>query len=120
MARIFVNVTHGPEHPFRAALGFLIAATAVEEGHEVDMFLAGDAVQLVRDGVIESLEGLGSGPLKQHFDTIAAGNARIYMSALSSKARGVTEADIEGKPIEMVMPKMLLQLALDADKTFTY
>ncbi len=31
MARIFVNVTHGPEHPTRAALGFLIAKAALDE-----------------------------------------------------------------------------------------
>ncbi|MDQ3620328.1 MAG: multidrug transporter, partial [Actinomycetota bacterium] len=38
MARIFVNVTHGPEHPTRAALGFLIAKIALDEGHEVSLF----------------------------------------------------------------------------------
>lgn len=120
MSRVFVNVTHGPEHPTRAALGFLVAATAVEEGHEVTMFLAGDAVQLVRDGVLDSLVGLGSGSLREHYDKIAAGGGQIYMSKLSSKARGLSEEEIEGKPIQMVMPTMLLKLALDADKALTY
>jgi len=54
VARLLVNITHGPEDPFRAALGFLLAATASEEGHEVTIFLAGDATQLIRDAVIES------------------------------------------------------------------
>jgi hypothetical protein len=49
MAKILVHVTHGPEHPTRAALGFMIARCAVEEGHTVSVFLAGDAVQLLRD-----------------------------------------------------------------------
>jgi uncharacterized protein len=47
MAKILVHITHGPEHPTRAALGFLVAKAAIDEGHEVSLFLAGDAVQLV-------------------------------------------------------------------------
>ncbi len=120
MAHVFINVTHGPEHPFRAALGFLIGATAVEEGHQLSMFLAGDAVQLVRDDVLDNLVGLGSGSLREHYDKIAAGGGKIYASKMSSKVRGVTEADVQGKPIELVMPAHLLQLVLEADKTLTY
>ena len=32
MAKLLVHVTHGPEHPIRAALGFLVAKTVVDEG----------------------------------------------------------------------------------------
>jgi len=45
MAKILVHLTHGPEHPTRAALAFLVARSAIDEGHSVSMFLAGDAVQ---------------------------------------------------------------------------
>lgn len=120
MAKVFINVTHGPEHPTRAALGFLMGATAVEDGHDVSLFLAGDAVQLVRDGVLDNLVGLGTGKLREHFDKLTAGGARIYVSGLSSKGRGLSEADLEGKAVEMVMPPVLLKLALEADTTLTY
>ncbi len=33
MARILVHGTHGPEAPARAALAFLVARTAPEQGH---------------------------------------------------------------------------------------
>ena len=52
---ILVHITHGPEHPTRAALGFAVAAAAVGQGHRVTVFLAGDGVQLARAGVIEQL-----------------------------------------------------------------
>ncbi len=120
MARLLINITHGPEHPFRAGLGFLIAGTACEEGHDVSIFLAGDATQLIRDAVIENLVGLGSGELKVHMDKVKAGNGRIYLSKLSGNARGVSEADLEGKPAEFVMPTKLLELVLEADKVLTY
>ena len=42
MAKILVHLTHGPEHPTRAALAFLVAKAAIEEGHTVTLFLAGD------------------------------------------------------------------------------
>ncbi|MDR7448152.1 MAG: DsrE family protein [Armatimonadota bacterium] len=46
MAGILVHLTHGPEHPTRAALAFLVAKAAIEEGHSVSLFLAGDAVRV--------------------------------------------------------------------------
>jgi uncharacterized protein len=120
MAKLLVNVTHGPEHPTRAALGFLIAKTALEEGHEVSVFLAGDAVQLLRDAVLDSLAGLGTGNLRESYDALAAGGARFYLSRMSSQARGVAEADLEGKPAEMVMPTKLVQLTFENDRVLTY
>ena len=120
MAKILVHVTHGPEHPTRAALGFLVAKAAVDEGHEVSLFLAGDAVQLLRDSVLDSLAGLGTGSLREHYDAIVAGGGRFYVSGMSSKARGVGDAEIEGKPAEMAMPNVLVRLALEHDRMFTY
>ena len=120
MASILVHVTHGPEHPTRAALGLLVAKTAADEGHQVSVFLAGDAVQLIREPVLDSLQGLGTGSAREHFDAIAGSGGRFYLSGMSSKARGVGEADIEGKPAEMAMPNVLLRLALENDRMFTY
>jgi predicted peroxiredoxin len=67
MATILINITHGPEAPTRAALGFLVGRAAVEDGHEVALFLAGDAVQLLRESVLDSLVGLGTGSLRACF-----------------------------------------------------
>jgi uncharacterized protein len=120
MASILVHVTHGPEHPTRAALGFLVARTALEQGHDVSMFLAGDAVQLIRNEVLDSLAGLGTGSLREHYDVIAERGGKLYLSGMSSKARGVTAADLEGKPAEMAMPDVLVRLSLEHDRMFTY
>ncbi len=120
MAKILVNITHGPEHPTRAALGFLVAKAAIEEGHTVSLFLAGDAVQLIRDATLDTLAGLGTGKLRESYDAIVSGGGRFYLSGMSSKARGVTEADLAGKPAEMAMPNVLVRLALEHDRMFTY
>jgi hypothetical protein len=39
---------------------------------------------------------------------------------MSSKARGVSAADLEGKPCEMAMPNVLVRLSLEHDRMFTY
>ena len=35
---------------------------------------------------------------------------------MSSKARGVREADLKGKPVELSMPNRLVQLAAEAGR----
>jgi uncharacterized protein len=119
MGTLLVHITSGPEAPTRAALGLLVARAAVDEGHEVSVFFAGDAVQLIRDAVLDSLAGLGTGSLRESFDAIVAGGGRFYVSGMSSKARGVTEEDMKGKPAEFAMPNRLVQLAFEADRAFT-
>ncbi len=120
MGKLLVHITCGPEAPTRAALGLLVSKAALEEGHQVDVFLAGDAVQLVRDAVLDSLQGLGTGSLRDSFDAVAATGGHVYVSGMSSKARGVTESDLAGKPAEFAMPDRLVQLAFEADRTLTY
>ena len=118
--RILIHVTHGPEAPTRAALAFLVARTAIEEGHTVSIFLAGDAVQLIRDQVLDNLTGLGTGRLREQYDAIAERGGRFYVSGMSSNARGVTADDLRGKPAELAPPAMLLRLSLDHDRMFSY
>ena len=120
MSKILVHLTHGPEHPTRAALAFLVAKTALEEGHSVSLFLAGDAVQVLRDAVLDNLAGLGTGKLREHYDAIVAGGGRFYLSGMSGKARGLTEEDIQDKPAEFAMPNILVRLSLESDRMFTY
>lgn len=120
MASILVHITHGAEHPTRAALGLLVAKSALDEGHSVSLFLAGDAVNLARAETRAALNGIGTGSAQEHFDALVAGGARFYLSGMSSKARGVTPDLLEGANAEMAMPTVLVQLALDHDRMFTY
>lgn len=116
MAKILVNLASGPEHPTRAALAFLVARAAQEGGHEVSLFLAGDAVQLLREQVLDSLVGLGTGRLRESHDALRAAGARFFVSARSSEERGF---DPEGVA-EPALPAKLVELSLEADRVFTY
>lgn len=120
MARILVHVTHGPEAPTRAALGFLVAKAALGEGHEVSVFVAGDAVQLLRPATVDAVQGVGTGSLREHLDALVAGGAKLYASGMSSKARGLSQTDLGGLAVEMATPEVLVRLALEHDRVFTY
>ena len=120
MAKILVHITHGPEHPTRAALGFHVAKAAVDDGHSVTLFLAGDGVQLMRDGAIDHLNGLGTGSLRELYDAVVASGVKIYLSGMSSKTRGLLKGELEGKPYEFAAPRQLVQLAVEHDRLFTY
>lgn len=120
MAKILVHITHGTEHPTRAALGFHVAKAALDQGHEVTLFLAGDGVQSMREGAIDHLNGLGTGNLRELFDALVAGGVKFYLSGMSSKSRGLSEAELEGKNYEFAGPPELVRLAVEHDRMFTY
>jgi len=120
MASILVHLTHGPEHPTRAALAFHVAKASVEAGHRTTVFLAGDAVQLLREEVLDRLNGFGTGNLRNCFDVVAASGEAIYYSAMSARSRGLGDSDLEGKTVKPGSPADLVALSLEHDRMFTY
>ena len=120
MSSILFHILSGPNDTSKAMLGFLLARTAIEEGHKVEIFLSGDGVQLIRDIVIENLIGLGTGSLKDQMSVIKKAGVIIYVSSMSCINRGISDKDLEGKQMKKVLPKTLLDLVLSTDKTLIY
>jgi predicted peroxiredoxin len=120
VSSLLVHITHGPEAPSHAALGLLVARTALSEGHDVTVFLAADGVQLIRDAVLDGTQGVGTGSVREHFDAIVSGGGRFYVSKMSSAARGVTEADLDGKPAQFASPADLVRVTVECDRALTY
>jgi uncharacterized protein len=118
--KILVHITHGPEPPTRAALGFHVAKAAVEDDHDVTVFLAGDAVQLMRESTLGHLTGLGTGNLREFYDSLAAASVPFHLSGGSSQARGLTQADFEGRNVQFASPRDLVRLATEHDRMFSY
>ena len=120
MAKFLIHIHTGPENPTKAALGFLVAAAALKEGHAVDLLLAGDGVMLLHPETLATLEGKGTGKLQAHCDAIVAGGGRFYLSGMSAKARGLEAAQLAEKPAELAMPDVLVRLVAAADKVLVY
>jgi uncharacterized protein len=116
MAKILVHIATGPENPTRAALGLLVARTATDEGHEVSVFLAGDAVQFARAPTAEAATGIGTGSVSEHLGAIRSSGVTVFLSGMSSKAR-----DVEGgEGFELCPPQKLVELATSSDTVLTY
>lgn len=120
MGRLLVHITSGPENPTRAALGFLVARTAVEAGHQVDVFVAGDGVAVLRPETLDAGHGIGTGSLREHVDALVGAGVTIHASGMSSKARGLTPDSLGSLAVSMAPPTKLVELAFEADRVLTY
>ena len=112
--KLLVHSATGPENATRAALALLVARTAAEAGHEVQVFLAGDAVHLAREETAAAVTGAGTGAAAEHLAALRDAGVPISLSGMSSKARGI-EGDLPLCP-----PTKLVELAEWADTTLTY
>jgi predicted peroxiredoxin len=119
-ANFLVHIHTGPDNPTEAALGFTVAAAALKDGQTVTMFLAGDGATLITDAAIGSVEGKGTGKLKDSFDALVKGGVHFYVSGMSAKARNITDSDLAGKSAEFAMPTKLVELAAASDVVLSY
>lgn len=101
MSRLLVHIATGPENPTRVGLALLVARSALEAGHDVDLFIAGDGVAVLRPETLEAGNGIGTGSWHEHVDALVAGGARFYASGMSSKARGLTAEALAGLAVTM-------------------
>jgi predicted peroxiredoxin len=120
MGRLLVHIATGPENPTRAALGLLVARSALAAGHTVDLFIAGDGVGILRPETLDAGHGIGTGLMREHVDALVAGGATFYASGLSSKARGLTPDSLGGLAVTMAPPDRLVELAFAADRVLSY
>ncbi|MEO6578839.1 MAG: DsrE family protein [Candidatus Limnocylindria bacterium] len=120
MSKLLVHLVTGPENTTRGALAFLVAKTAAVAGHEVSLFLAGDAVNYLRDATMDASHGVGLGSIREHYTALAGSGAAVYASGMSSKARGLDAAAIGDKLVELVTPDRLVELITTSDQVVTY
>lgn len=78
MKMLFIG-THGSESPTHAVLPFLAAQGAIEEGHEVELLLMGDAVVLMKEAVAKSTIGVGWPPVADVFATLIEHSVPVYV-----------------------------------------
>ncbi len=78
MGKLLFLGTYGTDDPTRASLPFLLAASALEAGHEPTITLIGEAVHLLKRGIPDAVQGVGYPPLRQLVDKVVAANVPIY------------------------------------------
>ncbi len=63
--KILIKSAWGSDDPTKAAFPFLHANAFAEAGHEVQIFLLGEAVSLMRDELIAAVTPVGWPPLAE-------------------------------------------------------
>jgi predicted peroxiredoxin len=72
--RVLVKSAWGSDDPTKAAFPFLHGNALAEAGHQVQIFLLGEAVSLMRDPVAQSVIPVGWPPLREILEkTISLG-----------------------------------------------
>jgi uncharacterized protein involved in oxidation of intracellular sulfur len=79
MATILYVSTYGSDDPTRATLPFVAALGAIEAGHKAEIFLAGEATNLMKDVIAEQVHGVGWPPLKELLPKAVAQGITFYV-----------------------------------------
>src|SRR5438445_5281283 len=92
--KILMKSAWGSDDPTKAAFPFLHGDALSEAGHEVQIFLLGEAVSLMRKSVANAVVPVGWPPLAEVLSKLVAKKIPIYACGACSRARGVTETDL--------------------------
>ena len=117
--KIFIKSAWGSDDPTKAAFPFLHGTALAEAGHEVQIFLLGEAVNLMRDSVVNAVTPVGWPPLKEIMPKVLSNNIQIYACGACCRARAVVEADLQSKKAKFGNPQIFVQLTEWCDKIIT-
>jgi len=79
MAKILAVATHGTDDPTKSTFPFITAVGALGAGKEVGIALLGEAVYLVKEGVANTVHGVGFPPLSELIEKVIKGNGPVYV-----------------------------------------
>jgi uncharacterized protein involved in oxidation of intracellular sulfur len=79
MGRLLVVGTYATDDPTRATMPFIVASGALDRGHEPGIALMGEAVYLMKDMILDGIQGVGFPSLRQLFDKIVEREVPVYV-----------------------------------------
>lgn len=117
--KILMKSAWGSDDPTKAAFPFLHGDALSDAGHEVQIFLLGEAVSLMRKSVANAVVPVGWPPLAEVLGKLVVKKIPIYACGACSRARSVTEADLVTYGAKFGNPKIFVSLVEWADKIIT-
>ncbi|HTZ99967.1 MAG TPA: DsrE family protein [Candidatus Aquilonibacter sp.] len=117
--KIMMKSAWGSDDPTKAAFPFLHGLALAEAGHDVQIFLLGEGVVLMRKTVAEAVTPVGWPKLAEILDKVAARSIPIYACGACSRARGVTEADLGNYGAKFGNPTIFVSLVEWSDRVIT-
>ena len=116
---IMMKSAWGSDDPTKAAFVFAHGLALSEAGHEVQIFLLGEATNLMRKATADSATPVGWPPISEFRDKIVARHIPVFACGACSRARGVTEADLATWNAKFGSPAIFVPMVEWADRIIT-
>jgi len=118
--KILMKSAWGSDDPTKAAFPFSHGLALAEAGHEVQIYLLGEAVVLMRKVVADAVMPVGWPAVGDFLNKLKAkGGVQIYACGACSRARGVTESDLAIYGAKFGSPPIFVSLIEWADHVIT-
>lgn len=117
--KIFIKSAWGSDDPTKASFPFLHGNALAEAGHEVQIFLLGEAVSLMRDSTLNGITPVGWPPLREILPKTLNNQIQIYACGACCKARGIMDTDLKNKNAKFGNPQIFVSLTEWCDKIIT-
>lgn len=116
---IMMKSAWGSDDPTRASFAFNHGLALAGAGHEVQIFLLGEATVLLRRAVAEAVVPIGWPPLKETLGQVVARKIPVFACGACSRARGVTESDVTQWGFKFGNPIIFVGMVEWADRVIT-
>lgn len=117
--KILMKSAWGSDDPTKAAFPFSHGLALVEAGHEVQIYLLGEAVLLMRKVVADAVMPVGWPAVGDFLNKLATKHVQIFACGACCRARGVTETDLANYGAKFGSPPVFVSLIEWADHVIT-
>jgi uncharacterized protein len=117
--RVIVGCSHGEENPDAVAVAYLTAGAALDQGHEVVMWLTSEGVRLGLQAYADRIRVDKDPPAERLHAQFIEKGGRFYVCPVCFGDRGLDAGElVEGAELKGATP--LMEFAGDGAMTFTY
>jgi predicted peroxiredoxin len=117
--KILMKSAWGSDDPTKAAFPFSHGLALAEAGHEVQIYLLGEAVVLMRKVVADAVTPVGWPAVGDFLNKLKSKGVTIYACGACSRARGVSDADLANYGAKFGSPAIFVSLIEWADHIIT-
>jgi predicted peroxiredoxin len=114
--KIMMRSSWGTDDPSRGSFVFAHALALSDAGHDVQIFLTGDATALMRKVTSDAVVPIGWPPLAELRDKIVAKHIPVFSCGACSRARGVSESDLTTWGAKFGNPTIFVSLVEWSDR----
>ena len=87
--KFVIAVSAGTDDPTRATLGMIAAKAAADQGHEVTVWLQGEAAVIAKQNVYDKIQGLNMPAMKDVVEALVEKGVPLWVCEACGKGRDV-------------------------------